>query len=250
MSVSNIVLLDDGSAIGTLVPFRPVSSREICKPLNRDRLLEVREKINDLINRVHWHFETDASKLDLGTPFVKMGPMVFSLKPEWTVRETFEYWETHAIQIDCLVVLNITLLFYLREETADVESLRPCMEIDCSCGLVKTGFHCRLSSLAELKPPLCNIEKQREYAEILPAGCYCYVRGPVGWYSVVYGNDNRILQVETIYQGENVLSIGNSEFLAFSRDYNGVKFPHPQLTVKSFDYIVDELGRNGLKQLN
>ena len=57
------------------------------------------------------------------------------------------------------------------------------------------------------------------------------------------------IEVETIYQGENLVSLGGSDFLAFSRDYNGVKLKCPQLIIKSFEYILEELARNGRGQL-
>jgi hypothetical protein len=46
-----------------------------------------------------------------------------------------------------------------------------------------------------------------------------------------------------------VISIGNCEFLAFSRDYYGTKLKCPQLVIKNFEYILDELGRKQLGPL-
>ena len=48
----------------------------------------------------------------------------------------------------------------------------------------------------------------------------------------------------------NTLSLGNEEFLTFSRDYCGLKFSHPQLVIKTFDYILNELEKSGREELS
>lgn len=109
--------------------------------------------------------------------------------------------------------------------------MRPAMKIDVSCGLVQTGLH-HLTPLV----PLGDLDHQREVVRRLGPGAYLYIRGPHGWYDYVY-------------QGKNVISIGNCEFFAFSRDYYGTKLKYPQLVIKNFEYILDELGRKQLGPL-
>lgn len=148
-------------------------------------------------------------------------------------------------------MFNILLLYCLREKF-DYEQLRPVMDIDITCGLMTTGIHHLVKCDRIEYAPLTDLDNQKNLVERMSAGCYCYIRGPIGWYDWIYNRSqvSNIINLDTVYQGENVLSIGNGEFIAFSRDYNGIKMPHPQLVIKSFDYILEELERNGREQLS
>jgi hypothetical protein len=150
--------------------------------------MRVRDAINRMIDSSRWHFQTNQEELDLGEPYQKLGS------------KTFRYWQTHPIQIDCLIILNLLLLFYLRDELEELgiglETMRPAMKIDVSCGLIQTGLH-HLTPLV----PLGDLDHQREVVRRLGPGAYLYIRGPHGWYDYVYRQFNqRPLDVDTVYQ--------------------------------------------------
>lgn len=246
--VSNVIQLDDGSYIGTLLPFREMRAR----PLDRARIMKARSQINRAIEQSGWHFQTDPDRLDLGEPYLKLGPKLFVLRDDWSVQETFDHWEQHPIQIECLMILNLLLLFYLRDELVerglDLEQMRSAMKIDLTTGLMDTGIHDLVGSVATQLVPLGDLNHQREVVQQIGAGYYCYCRGPIGWYDYIYARGDK-MPLETVYQGENALSLGNSEFLTFSRDYYGHKMKCPQLVIKPLEYILEELAQNGRDQL-
>ena len=251
--VSNVVGLDNGTYIGTLMPFRRV---EGARPLDRERILQVKDQINRLIETAQWHFQTSPDKFDLGEPYLKLAEKIFHPRPEYSVDQIFKYWETHPINIDCQIIINLLLLFYLRESLlqsgTDLETMRASMLIDITCGMVKTGVQQLIGSIEDILVPLADLDAQREIVRNLGPGAYLYIRGPLGWFNYIYCRSaiESTINLNTIYQGENLLSIGESEFLAFSRDYYGVKLKAPQLVVKSFEYIIDELERNGRRELS
>uniref|UniRef100_A0A6C0IX69 Uncharacterized protein n=1 Tax=viral metagenome TaxID=1070528 RepID=A0A6C0IX69_9ZZZZ len=112
------------------------------------------------------------------------------------------------IQIDCLIILNLLLLFYLRDELEELgiglETMRPAMKIDVSCGLIQTELHHLIEAILTPLVPLGDLDHQREVVRRLGPGAYLYIRGPYGWCDYVYRQFNqRPLDVDTVYQGEN-----------------------------------------------
>lgn len=251
--VSNIVRLDNGTYIGTLLPFHEIIGP--ANQLSRDRIMKAKDQINEMISKSRWHFQTNQNLLDLGAPYVKISPKIFLLRDDWSVEDVFKYWEENSVQLDCLIILNLLLLFYLRDELSernvDSENMRSAMNVDVSCGLMKTGLHELFGAVETQLVPLGDLNYQREVVRRIGPGYYCYCRGPIGWYDCVYGkNQADLVNVDTVYQGENAVSLGNSEFLTFSRDYYGTKLESPQLVIKNFEYILNELWRNGRDQLS
>lgn len=249
MSVGHMIQLDNEGIIGTLMPFQ--IRKDLTRSLNQDKILKVRDEINTIINSQGWFFQTQVENLNLGDPYIKIESRKYKLRPEWSVSDTFKYWQSHRIDIDCLIMFNLILIYYLKNESQQLEILRPIMDIDISCGLMNTGIHSLVGCSRNDLYPLGDSEFQSQIVNNIPAGCYLYIRGPFGWYDYIYNyTDQNQPILNDVYQGENVISLGNQEFLTFSRDYNGIKFPHPQLVIKSFDYIFQELQKNGYQELS
>ena len=107
---NNAILLDNGTVITNLMPFQYYEDTPTIV-MTRDNILNTANNINKIINKAQWIFQTDELKLDLGLPFVKLTPKMFQIRPNFSVKDVFDYWESNPIHVDCLLAFNILILF-------------------------------------------------------------------------------------------------------------------------------------------
>ena len=184
----NAIFLDNDVTITNLMPFKYDEGVDII--ISRDNILSTVEKINKIINKAKWIFQVDDTKLDLGAPFTKLSLSTFKLNDKFSIKDVFDYWEINSIHIDCLMALNILLLYYIKDYVFfdNLEQMRCCFNINLNCGLMNAGIHKKIKSKLNLSFPLCDLDTQDKLVQFIPPGCYLYIRGSIGWYDWVYND--------------------------------------------------------------